>query len=152
MFIGSVIRIIALFLLSFLRLIDHLWEFILLNYCRGLKDETEQPGECSHKEERYDRSRRSRKTDLISGLSDTLRHRWGATDCVVRSFDRKPWCSKCKISGHWTVSCPAKNTRHVVSDSDDDIVQGMFCEDGIEPEEQVILVQELWGKWGISKA
>lgn len=131
------------------RLIDHLWEFVLLNYCRGLKDETEQPGECSHKEERYDRSRRSRKTDLISGLTDTLNHRWGATDCVVRSFDKKPWCSRCKLSEHWTVSCPEKNTGPVENGGDEEIVTEMFC-DGAEPEEQTILVQELWGKWGFS--
>ena len=129
---------------------DHLWEFVLLNNCRGLKDETEQPGECSHKEERFDRSRRSRKTDLISGLTDTLNHRWGATDSVVRSFDRQPWCSRCKRPDHWTVSCPVKNIVRVENTaSDDDLVRGMFCDD-IEPEEQTLLVQELWGKWGFS--
>ena len=132
------------------RLVDHLWEFVLLNYCRGLKDETEQPGECSHKEERYDRSRRSRKTDLISGLIDTLRHRWGTTDSVVRSFDRKPWCSACKVSGHWTVSCPEKRKGQVIPGSDDELVKDMLCDEGSEPEEQMNLVQDLWGKWGFS--
>lgn len=68
---------------------------------------------------------------------------------VVRSFDREPRCTRCNLNGHWTVSCPTKDSEILDAACDDALVKSMFCIPGEEPEEQVKFVEQLWRKWGL---
>ena len=131
------------------RLLAHTWEMIVLNNNHGLMAESEQGSECSHKEERHAREHQSRKCDLVSGDTDTFRHKWGATDDGVRSFDRRPWCSFCSTDSHWSHGCKAKVFGpHGLED--DAIVNGFFCEEFEEPEDQRNLLDRLSEIWETS--
>ena len=130
------------------RLLAHTWEMIILNKNHGLMNESEQGSECSHKEERHAREFQSRKCDLVSGDTDTFRHKWGATDDGVRSFDRRPWCSFCSTDKHWTHGCKARMFGpHGLED--DAIVQSFMCDELEEPEDQKNLLDKLSDIWGI---
>ena len=73
---------------------DHLWEFVLLNKNHGLANQSEQSLEGRHKVERSDREHLARKTSLVDNLTDVFRHKWAASDPVLRSFD-------CKVTLFW---------------------------------------------------
>ena len=128
---------------SFHRLIDHLWELVLLNKNYGLANQSEQSLESSHKVEKSDREYLSHKINLLDNLTDVFIHKWSSSDPVLRSFDRQPICKTCdKKNSHWTVSCPMKNTG--VMSGDDKIVESLLIQDGEpEPRDQVLLYEAL---------
>ena len=129
------------------RLLSHTWEMIILNKNCGLMAESEQGSECSHKEERHAREHQSRKCSLVSGDIDTFRHKWGASDDGVRSFDRRPWCSFCMSDQHWTHGCKARVCGpHGLED--DAIVNSFFCDEFDEPDDQKDLLDKLSEIWG----
>ena len=91
----------------------------------------------------------SRKTSLLDNVSDIFLRKWAGSDPVNRSFDRKPYCNRCKHSGHWTVSCPEKKTFFVTRE-DDSIVENLLLNDiESEPDEQIALYDELIHKTSI---
>ena len=88
------------------RLLNYIWELCLLNDCHGLARLSESGFESVHKVEMYDREHQARKTSLVDNVRDIFTHQTASSDPVVRSFDKKPLCSRCWSVEHHTVSCP----------------------------------------------
>ena len=65
------------------------------------------------------------------------------SDPGVRSYDRRPFCSQCKTSDHYTRSCPARFSGPLGRE-DDVIVASLLTTKEEEPEEQRGLVNTLW--------
>ena len=119
----------------------------MLNKNMGLASESEQPVECGHRARREERLHLARKTDNWSNLVDTFKAGWITGDSGVRSFDRKPVCTRCQTIGeHWTMGCPKKSAVHSSLNSDTVIVNSFFCEISEQPADQVALARRLFAK------
>ena len=64
-------------------------------------------------------------------------------DYGVRSLDRKPWCSVCKVETHYTRSCHKRYYGPMLRE-DDALVQYFLTTKEEEPEEQKDLLKSLW--------
>ena len=70
-------------------------------------------------------------------------HRRAQSDPGVRSLDRRPFCSQCKTSEHFTRGCPVRFAGPFGCE-DDVLVESFFTEREYEPEEQRELLNTLW--------
>ena len=65
------------------------------------------------------------------------------SDPGTRSLDRRPYCSQCKTSEHFTRGCPVRFAGPVGRE-DDVLVQSFFIKREDEPAEQRGLLSTLW--------
>ena len=65
------------------------------------------------------------------------------SDAGVRSYDRRPFCSQCKTSEHFTRSCPVRIAGPFGLE-DDSLVAALLSTREEEPEEQRGLLKTLW--------
>ena len=65
------------------------------------------------------------------------------SDPGVRSLDRRPFCSQCKTSEHFTRGCPVRFAGPFGCE-DDVLVESFLTKREYEPEEQRGLLNTLW--------
>jgi hypothetical protein len=81
---------------------------------------------------------------LIPRDMKTTFHRHGVASSSpeVRALDRKPFCSSCNSTGHWTRGCKLRYFGpHELED--DSLVQSFFCSKDSEPEDQKSLLDNM---------
>lgn len=89
-------------------LLAHGWELISLNDGKGLGEFTEGGLENNNKFLRFYRRNLARKNSQPANLEDCISRLWLRSDPRIQDAMPKPWCSRCRLSGHHTVSCPQK--------------------------------------------
>ena len=89
-------------------LLAHGWELISLNDGIGLGQYTEGGLENNNKFLRFYRRNLARKVSQSTNLEDCLTRLWLRSDPKMRDAGPKANCSRCKSTGHFTVSCPQK--------------------------------------------
>ena len=107
-------------------------EVIKDNDCRGLKNQSEEGSEASHKTVKHLRDKAARKISIPANLSDVFDHCWIDTDFTVRSNDRTGTCSHCNTEGHFTISCPKKKPKETTNNPDDEILARLTLEEDSE--------------------
>ena len=102
-----------------------------------------------HKVEMYDREHQARKTSLADNIRDIFIHQTASSDPVVRSFDKKPMCSRCSSTEHYTVSCPSKGGVARNSTHSDIFNSLIVMSDEEEPEDQRKYLKRLKATWNV---
>ena len=111
--------------------LGHSIDVIKDNGGRGLLNQSEQPGEASHKEVQFLRERAARKIGQQENFEDVFNQLWIASDFTIRSFDRVHTCSYCKVEGHHVKSCPHRNPQKE-GDPDDAIIATLTYPENVE--------------------
>ena len=130
------------------RLIDHSWEYILLNGTYGLANKSESSCESVHKCEVFSREHLARKTNLSHNLEDVFCRQHLSGDPGIREKDKPVKCTRCRSKEHYTVACPQKTA--TVTRRDDALVNSFLLTTiEEEPKEQATFMKNLKESWNI---
>ena len=130
------------------RLIDHSWEYILLNGTYGLANKSESSCESVHKCEVFSREHLARKTNLSHNLEDVFCRQHLSGDPGIREKDKPVKCTQCRSKEHYTVACPQKTA--TVTRRDDALVNSFLLTTiEEEPKEQATFMKNLKESWNI---
>ena len=156
------------------RLIDHSWEYILLNGTYGLANKSESSCESVHKCEVFSREHLARKTNLSHNLEDVFCRQHLSGDPGIREKDKpvrqiglsidilvgqlflvsllmsciQVKCTRCRSKEHYTVACPQKTV--TVTRRDDALVNSFLLTTiEEEPKEQATFMKNLKDSWNI---
>ena len=112
-------------------IIAHRWELIAQNDGKVLGALSESGLEHNNKLLRLIHKCLSRKILQVLSLEDCMTRLWVRSDPIIRGAGPHPKCSRCKMVGHYTVSCPTKNivpqNRNVDIRSDDYYFSQLFA-------------------------